>query len=47
MWGDLGPAEMKNLFMKIDANSDGVVAWDEFLSFMVCASPPLECLAPV
>ena len=29
---------MRSLFSKIDANSDGLIAWDEFLSFMVLSS---------
>ena len=38
MWEELSHEEMLSLFSKIDANSDGLVAWDEFLSFMVLSS---------
>jgi len=29
-------SELKLLFMRIDANCDGSVTWDEFLSYMLC-----------
>ena len=30
---------LRQLFMRIDANSDGVVDWDEFTNFLLCTKP--------
>ena len=35
MWPELSVEEMESVFSKVDATADGLVAWDEFLSFMV------------
>ena len=35
VWPELSGAEMESVFSKVDATADGLVAWDEFLSFMV------------
>eukprot|EP00026_Physarum_polycephalum_P001543 Phypoly_transcript_01545.p1 GENE.Phypoly_transcript_01545~~Phypoly_transcript_01545.p1 ORF type:complete len:441 (-),score=105.87 Phypoly_transcript_01545:1901-3223(-) len=32
---DLNEQQLQQLFMKIDANSDGMVSWDEFSTFMI------------
>ena len=33
---DNSDATLLRLFMRIDANCDGSVSWDEFISFMLC-----------
>ena len=35
VWPELSGAEMESVFSKVDATADGLVAWDECLSFMV------------
>ena len=35
VWPELSDAEMMSVFAKVDASANGLVPWDEFLSFMV------------
>ncbi len=39
-----GPALLR-LFMRIDANCDGTVSWDEFISFMLCQDQGASIIA--
>ena len=36
--GDLSEREMQMLFMKIDINSDDLISWDDFSSYMLLRS---------
>mmetsp|Transcript_13521 Transcript_13521/g.31113 ORF Transcript_13521/g.31113 Transcript_13521/m.31113 type:complete len:970 (+) Transcript_13521:62-2971(+) len=38
VFGVLQEDRMVQLFMKIDANSDGTIDWDEFLTYILCQS---------
>jgi hypothetical protein len=42
--GNLSYDQMTMLFMKIDANSDGTVDWDEFSTYMMTGSMGSEIM---